>query len=118
MFIIFINVQKVYKVLGGQRVLSNFSFFARKGDSVSVCGPNGAGKSTLLNLIAGKYTADSGSVTVDGVPAEVYCKAVLLPQNYRLAQHKTLLENLLIPLKIRGFSRKDAAALATAMMAD
>ena len=36
------------------------------GDFVTVIGGNGAGKSTLLNLIAGVYTADEGTIVLDG----------------------------------------------------
>lgn len=38
----------------------------KEGDFVTVIGSNGAGKSTLLNVIGGRYTADAGSIAIDG----------------------------------------------------
>lgn len=93
-------------------VFENLNFYARKGDSVAIVGANGCGKSTFLKLIAGRFIPSSGSLSVNGIKAEKYRKAVLLPQNYRLACNKTLTENLMIPLTLKGYSRKDAVKLA------
>lgn len=109
----YIEARNIYKAYDKHTVFENFDFFARKGDSVCISGPNGSGKSTLLKLLAGRNVPDLGTVKIDGIAAETYRKAVLLPQNYRLAEHKTLLENLSVPLKLRGFSRKDASAVAS-----
>src|SRR5699024_3753277 len=46
--------------------LADISLHLDPGDFTTVIGSNGAGKSTLLNVIAGKLTPDTGSVTVDG----------------------------------------------------
>lgn len=49
-----------------QRVLDDISFDIKKGEFFGVIGRNGSGKSTLLKLLAGIYTPDSGSITVNG----------------------------------------------------
>ena len=49
-----------------KRAIQNLSFTLNDGDFVTVIGGNGAGKSTMLNLIAGVYTADAGSIVLDG----------------------------------------------------
>ncbi len=49
-----------------KRALHDLSLDLAPGDFVTVIGGNGAGKSTLLNLIAGVYTADEGTIVLDG----------------------------------------------------
>ena len=108
----FIEAEKICFKLENKLIFDNLSFYARKGDSVAITGAKGCGKSAFLKLLAGRFIPSSGTVSVGGVRAEEYRKAVLLPQNYRLAFNKTLTENLMIPLKLRGYSLKDAAKLA------
>ena len=49
-----------------KKALHDLSLDLAPGDFVTVIGRNGAGKSTLLNLIAGVYTADEGTIVLDG----------------------------------------------------
>ncbi len=108
----FIEAKNICFKFGENTVFDNLNFYARRGDSVAVTGTNGCGKSTFLKLLAGRFIPTSGLITVGGVNAEEYRKAVLLPQNYRLACNKTLTENLMIPLTLKGYSKKDAVQLA------
>src|SRR5262245_64321938 len=48
------------------RALDDVSFTLKNGDRLGLIGHNGAGKSTLLKVLAGVYTQDSGSLSVDG----------------------------------------------------
>ena len=49
-----------------KQAIRGVSLHLAPGDFVTVIGGNGAGKSTLLNLVAGVYTADQGSIVIDG----------------------------------------------------
>ncbi len=49
-----------------QRAFHNLSFDIKKGEFFGIVGRNGSGKSTLLKCMAGVYTTDTGSITVDG----------------------------------------------------
>ena len=62
------NIHKVFNpgTINETRAIQNLSFTLNDGDFVTVIGGNGAGKSTMLNLIAGVYTADAGSIVLDG----------------------------------------------------
>jgi branched-chain amino acid transport system ATP-binding protein len=51
---------------GGNRAVNDVSLVARAGAVTSLIGPNGSGKTTLLNLVSGFYTADGGSVRLEG----------------------------------------------------
>lgn len=62
----FNNVTFTYKH-GGAPAVENISFTAAPGETIGIIGGTGSGKSSIVNLIPGFYTADSGSVKVDGV---------------------------------------------------
>jgi branched-chain amino acid transport system ATP-binding protein len=57
-----LKVEQITISFGGVKAVNNVDFVARSGTITSIIGPNGAGKTTLLNLLAGFYTAESGSV--------------------------------------------------------
>ncbi len=63
---------------GGRAVISDFDLTVSSGEIVCLLGPNGAGKTTALSAIAGLIKRMSGSVTLDGVPAN--------PRPHRLAR--------------------------------
>jgi len=66
MSIIASNITKSY---GAQKALDDVSFTIPAGEIVGFIGPNGAGKSTMMKIITGFFPADSGKVTVCGLPA-------------------------------------------------
>ena len=68
----FINVSFEYNDGGEDKILSNVSFKANKGDMVAIIGATGSGKSTLVNLIPRLYDATSGAVLVNGVDVKEY----------------------------------------------
>jgi len=52
------------------KVLKGISFEIHEGDRIALMGSNGSGKSTLALVIKGLYRIESGTVTIDGIPAE------------------------------------------------
>ncbi|MFK7752882.1 MAG: ABC transporter ATP-binding protein [Sedimentitalea sp.] len=52
--------------LGGRTILKDVSLSARPGEILGLVGPNGAGKTSLFEVLCGRYTADAGSVTLNG----------------------------------------------------
>ncbi len=64
-----IVVSNITKSYGLQKALDDVSFTIPAGEIVGFIGPNGAGKSTMMKIITGFLSADSGSVTVCGLPA-------------------------------------------------
>jgi ABC-type sugar transport system ATPase subunit len=63
-----LQVQGLTKSFGARRVLRDVSFSMGAGEIVGLVGTNGAGKSTLGDILAGTTAADSGSMTLQGVP--------------------------------------------------
>ncbi|MEL7020196.1 MAG: ABC transporter ATP-binding protein [Bacteroidota bacterium] len=93
-------------------VLDNVSFSIAAGDTFSIVGPSGSGKTTLLGLCAGLDRASSGSVILNGIVldrlnederAAVRNKHVgFIFQNFQLIPTLTALENVMVPLELRG----------------
>ncbi len=107
------NLTKTYNS-GNKKltVLDNVSFKIGQGETFSIVGPSGSGKTTLLGLCAGLDRATSGSVALNGVVldtlnedqrASVRNQHVgFIFQNFQLIPTLTALENVMVPLELRG----------------
>ncbi|SEI42935.1 putative ABC transport system ATP-binding protein [Dyadobacter koreensis] len=107
------EVSKIYK--SGDRsltVLDKISFSIEAGSTMSIVGPSGSGKTTLLGLCAGLDRSTSGKVELhetrlDGL-SEDQLAAVrnqyvgFIFQNFQLLPTLTALENVMVPLELRG----------------
>lgn len=101
-------------------VLRNVSFTLEAGDSLAITGPSGSGKTTLLGLCAGLDDASAGSVVLDGEPlmemnqdarAAVRNRLVgFVFQNFQLIPTLTAIENVMLPLELRGEKTNSGAA--------
>ena len=107
------DLSKVYK--SGSReipVLSDIAFKVKEGDAVSIVGPSGSGKTTLLGLCAGLDRPTSGSITLNHILLDKLTEDQLAQirnqhigfifQNFQLIQTLSALENVMIPLELRG----------------
>ena len=63
------NIHKTFNAgtVNEKKALNGVELHLKEGDFVTVIGGNGAGKSTMLNAIAGVWSVDEGSITIDGV---------------------------------------------------
>lgn len=59
-----ININKVNKTYGFDKVLNNIDITIQKGEKVALIGSNGCGKSTILKIIAGQESIDSGTISI------------------------------------------------------
>lgn len=93
-------------------VLKDISFEVREGETVSIIGPSGSGKTTLLGICAGLDQPTSGTVSLCGrdiselsedARAAVRNESVgFVFQNFQLMPTLTALENVMVPLELRG----------------
>jgi len=101
-------------------VLDSVSFNIEAGETFAIVGPSGSGKTTLLGLCAGLDRASSGSVVLNGIKlddlneddrASIRNEHVgFIFQNFQLIPTLTALENVMVPLELRG--DKNAAKIA------
>lgn len=102
----------------GAPVLKDVSLDLRRGDFVSVIGRSGSGKTSLLNLAAGFLQPTSGRVEIDGHPvtgpgrdrAVVFQDDALLPW-------RSVIDNVALPLKLRGLPKTDRLVRAGELLA-
>ena len=101
-------------------ILEGIGFEIATGDSVAIIGASGSGKSTLLALMAGLDTPSDGRVLLDGAPlstldedgrAKVRGEKVgFVFQSFQLLPSLTALENVMLPLELRGDADVDGPA--------
>jgi ABC-2 type transport system ATP-binding protein len=109
-----IAVERLTRTFGGLTVLAGLSLAIEPGERVALFGPNGSGKTTLLRCVLGTVTPTSGTVTVGGHRAGTFAARSLI--GVSLAQERSFYlrltgrENLILFARLRGLSRKAAAA--------
>ena len=100
-------------------VLEGIALSAGAGEFVTLIGPSGCGKSTLFNLIAGLDEPDAGTIAIDGVAAgQRLGRVAYMPQKDLLLPWRTTLDNVILPLEVRGVPRAEARRQALAHFAD
>ncbi|MEP6845332.1 MAG: ABC transporter ATP-binding protein [Panacibacter sp.] len=107
------NLSKTYKTGNGMlTILHDINFSAEAGSTLAIVGPSGSGKTTLLGLCAGLDNASTGTVELNNVRleelnederAQVRNRYVgFIFQNFQLLPTLTALENVMVPLELRG----------------
>ncbi|MCR4340104.1 MAG: ABC transporter ATP-binding protein [Gemmatimonadaceae bacterium] len=105
--------------------LKDVSFTVPQGDLVAISGPSGSGKTTLLGLLAGLDTPTRGTVVLDGDDITAMsedgrarlrgAKVGFVFQSFQLIPALTALENVQVPLELRG--ERDASTRARDLLA-
>lgn len=106
---VLLEARGLSKSFGENRVLENVDFTLKKGELVCLLGVSGAGKTTLFNILSGLMEPDSGDVVLNGEnitgrPGKISYmlqKDLLLP-------YRTVVDNVALPLLVRGVPKKQA----------
>lgn len=107
-------------------VLTNASFTLKRGETLAIVGASGSGKSTLLHIIGGLDTLSGGEVEVEGQTLSKLSDAErgrvrnrslgFIYQFHHLLPEFTALENVCMPLLIRGVGIPEAQKQAAALL--
>ena len=104
-----LKVKEVSKSFENEEVIENISLELHEGEIVSLLGVSGGGKTTLFNIIAGLSVPDKGNVYLDG--ADITGKPgniSYMLQKDLLLPYRTIIDNVALPLIIRGMNKKEA----------
>jgi putative ABC transport system ATP-binding protein len=107
------GLSKTYSSAGTSlTVLNNINFSVDAGSAVAIVGPSGSGKTTLLGLCAGLDRSSNGSVELNGIRIDQLSEnkraqvrnlyVGFIFQNFQLLPTLTALENVMVPLELRG----------------
>jgi putative ABC transport system ATP-binding protein len=117
--------KRVADATGELTILHNIEFTVAAGETLAIVGASGSGKSTLLGILAGLDTPTEGTVELGGV--DIFAldedgRALLRKnqlgfvfQSFQLLMHLNALENVMLPLELRG--DKEAKQKAEQMLA-
>jgi putative ABC transport system ATP-binding protein len=124
-----IQLANVTKQFDGKRrvtALADVTLSVGRGELVSIVGPSGSGKSTLLNLIGGLDRPSTGEITIDGKKLSGLSDDELtlvrrdtlgfIFQFFNLLPSLSCLENVALPLHLRGWPRRKAVARARELL--
>ena len=107
-------------MLGEERlpILKDISFSVKEGEYVAILGPSGSGKTTLMNMIGCMDVMDSGEYYLDGMAIHKTDEEDLTDvrnnkigfifQNYHLIPTYNIMQNIVMPLLMRGKTYKEA----------
>ena len=106
---------------GELTILKGVGFEIGQGDTVAIVGASGSGKSTLLSLLAGLDSPSDGSVVLDGDALSTLdedgrarvrgAKVGFVFQSFQLLPSLTALENVMLPLELRGDADVEGPAM-------
>lgn len=121
-----LDAQGLFKAFGPTEALDGASMSVSAGEVVAVMGPSGSGKSTLLHCLAGIIRPDAGSVRYEGRELSAMsdgARSALRRSEFgfvfqfgQLVPELSCVENVALPLRLNGTSRKEAEKAALTWM--
>ncbi|GLY36082.1 peptide ABC transporter ATP-binding protein [Amycolatopsis sp. NBRC 101858] len=120
-----VELRDIHVSFGTLEVLRGVDLKVESGKTTCVIGPSGSGKSTLLRCVNRLQEPDSGDLLLDGEsvirsdPDALRQRVGMVFQHFNLFGHRTVLDNIVLPLRsVKKLSKEEAAAIARARLAD
>ena len=102
-----LDIKNLSYSFGNNPILKDINIHVNENEMVAIVGSSGVGKSTLFNLIAGVLNKQTGEITING--SEDYIgKVAYMLQKDLLFEHKTIINNVILPLIIAKVDKKEA----------
>ena len=102
-----LEVKNLSYSFGNNPILKDINIHVNENEMVAIVGSSGVGKSTLFNLIAGVLKKQTGEITIDG-SNDYIGKVAYMLQKDLLFEHKTIINNVILPLIIAKVNKKEA----------
>ncbi|WP_066899513.1 ABC transporter ATP-binding protein [Streptobacillus notomytis] len=104
-----LEVRNLSVFLNGKNIVKNINFHVNDGELVSVIGPSGSGKTTIFNAVAGIIPVNTGKVLLNNIDVTgKNGKMSYMLQKDLLLPFKNIIENIALPLIIKGMDKKKA----------
>jgi len=101
------SCENIAKKYNNEPVVQNISVELPQGGFISLLGPSGAGKTTLFNVLSGVDKPDCGRIILNGEDITGKTgKVSYMLQKDLLLEYRTVLDNVILPLLIRGEKKK------------
>lgn len=110
-----LQAEHITKAYGDNQILQDISIHLEEGELVCVLGVSGVGKTTLFNILSGLVLPDRGQILLENedVTGKTGNLSYMLQKDL-LLQHKTVLDNVALPLVLKGVKKKAAREQAAA----
>ena len=102
-----LEVKNLSYSFGNNPILKDINIYVNENEMVTIVGSSGVGKSTLFNLIAGVLKKQTGEITINGSKNYIGKVAYMLQKDL-LFEHKTIINNVILPLIIAKVNKKEA----------
>ena len=102
-----LEVKNLSYSFGNNPILKDINIHVNENEIVAIVGSSGVGKSTLFNLIAGVLKKQVGEITING-SNDYIGKVAYMLQKDLLFEHKTIINNVILPLIIAKVNKKKA----------
>ena len=108
-----LRTEHIAKSYQGLPIIEDINVSLEQGELICLLGVSGSGKSTLFHIVSGVLEPDSGHVFLEGSDITGQAGHVsYMQQKDLLLPYKTVLDNVALPLLLRGVPKKDARAQA------
>ena len=102
-----LEVKNLSYSFGNNPILKDINIYVNENEMVTIVGSSGVGKSTFFNLIAGVLKKQTGEITINGSKNYIGEVAYMLQKDL-LFEHKTIINNVILPLIIAKVNKKEA----------
>ena len=102
-----LDIKNLSYSFGNNPILKDINIHVNENEMVAIVGSSGVGKSTLFNLIAGVLKKQVGEITING-SNDYIGKVAYMLQKDLLFEHKTIIDNVILPLIIAKVDKKEA----------
>ena len=104
-----LKTESIKKVYDGRTIIQNINIELRKGELVSLLGVSGSGKTTLFHVLSGLVRPEAGRVLLDGEDVTGKPGRIsYMMQKDLLFPHKKIIDNVSLPLILKGKSKAEA----------
>jgi len=98
----------------GRKIIDDISINVNKGEIVCLLGVSGVGKTTLFHVLSGLLNPDSGNVLMEDEDITYKAgKISYMLQKDLLLPYKTVIDNIALPLRIKGIKKKESRKIAS-----